>query len=512
MAVEKVTIEKNGAGEVFYQNKEMLSFYKPFKIVYAGDVISFVWFKDNDSLWARNFKRAIAAVLQIQGDKIGAFVEKEVSHKNRCSDCFVDRVGRRNRNRCSFSFLRNVNVFVLYSQAGIHGSCSNEYYVAAKADNHWAVRKTPELTTCDPHNGGIHSQRANVPVISCNQEHERTVVVGYEAIYDLSPRSGNSNSSEYLYSLNEAQIDGNSLLQTFESTGESQYIVSKLTLKLQSENELVNPIDVSTNMSRTPSLLIIEDHGADYTGGRQPLDWLALVRESIDLLVALADSLEDATLRLDEPYEGRVAEIIRLIGRFDFASLQTLYREINIGTSYRQETVRNLFYDIIPRVGTKASVLLTRDLIVKPSCKPTTAIQLLITLPFHISELSSELVSECEVLMSLGPERPDVKAAGVLSFATIVYNSFMAKKIDASVFDKYVKKYFDQFLSELTNRGMGLRALSPPLCVSHGFHEKKKSYSSSRWLRLRTKNAVPPGAAQFEAGQSGRISGPDHPR
>lgn len=291
-----------------------------------------------------------------------------------------------------------------------------------------------------------------MPVISCNLEHERTVVVGYEAIYDLSLRAGEGNSSEYLYSLNEAEIDGNTLLQTFESTGESQYIVSKLTLKLLSENELVNPIDVSTNMSRASSLLIIEEHGADYTGGRQPLDSSALVRESIDLLVALADSLEDATLRLDEPYEGRVAEIIRLIGRFDLASLQTLYREINIGTSYRQETVRNLFYDIIPRVGTKASVLLTRDLIVKPSCKPTTAIQLLITLPFHISELSAGLVSDVEVLMSLGPERPDVKHAGVLSFATIVYNSYVAEQIQKPVFDKYVKKYFDLFLSELMVR------------------------------------------------------------
>lgn len=78
LAVEKVVIEKNGASEVFYQNKEMLSFYNPFKIIYDGDVISMVSFKDSDSIWAKNFKRAIASALQIQGDKIGAYVEKEV--------------------------------------------------------------------------------------------------------------------------------------------------------------------------------------------------------------------------------------------------------------------------------------------------------------------------------------------------------------------------------------------------------------------------------------------------
>lgn len=331
-------------------------------------------------------------------------------------------------------------------QPGIHGICSNEYYVSEKSNGHYSVRKTPELNTCTPHFGAIHSHRANVPEISCSNDHEKIVIVGYEAIYDVSPIDANATAT--IYHLNEAQIEGNSLLQTFESTGESQYIVSKLTLKQLAENEVVNAIDVTTNMS--VSSLIIEEHGADYTGGRQPQDTSTLVREAIDLLVALADSLEDTT-KLDEPYEARVAEIIRLLGRCDLQSLQSLYREINIGTSYRQETVRNLFFDIIPRIGTKASVLLTRDLIVKSSCKPTTAVQLLITLPFHISELSNDLVDETEVLMSLGPERPDVKQAGVLCFATIVYYSYAADQIPKHLFDKYVKKYFDLFLSEYTS-------------------------------------------------------------
>lgn len=80
LAVEKVVVEKNGGpGEVFYQNKEMKEFYNPFRIVYTGDVITSISFNANDSIWSKNFKRAIASALQIQGDRIGAFVEKEVS-------------------------------------------------------------------------------------------------------------------------------------------------------------------------------------------------------------------------------------------------------------------------------------------------------------------------------------------------------------------------------------------------------------------------------------------------
>lgn len=74
-----MVVEKNGGtGEVFYQNKEMKEFYHPFQMIYTDDVITSISFKDHDSIWAKNFKRAVAAALQIQGDKTGAFVEKEV--------------------------------------------------------------------------------------------------------------------------------------------------------------------------------------------------------------------------------------------------------------------------------------------------------------------------------------------------------------------------------------------------------------------------------------------------
>lgn len=80
LAVEKITVEKqNGNAAVFYQNKEMQTLYNPFKIVYTNDTIQYIQFKACDSLWSRNFKRAIASAFQIKSVKTGAFVEEEVS-------------------------------------------------------------------------------------------------------------------------------------------------------------------------------------------------------------------------------------------------------------------------------------------------------------------------------------------------------------------------------------------------------------------------------------------------
>lgn len=56
----------------------MQTLYNPFKVVYDNDTIDYIQFKATDSLWSRNFKRAIASAFQLKNLKNGAFVEEEV--------------------------------------------------------------------------------------------------------------------------------------------------------------------------------------------------------------------------------------------------------------------------------------------------------------------------------------------------------------------------------------------------------------------------------------------------
>lgn len=271
------------------------------------------------------------------------------------------------------------------------------------------MRKTPVLYTCSPHSCGIHSHRSNLPETKCfDGESDKSVIVGIEATYNFIPHENHTASNADFanisrdYTLHAVHVEGNTMLQTFESTGETQLLYSKLALTFAASNEIVNAIDVHSNMAAQKSNLIVEEHLiGDVTGERQTFASDELVHGAIELLGALADSLENGHIHFDEPYEHRVIEVISHFGRCDLGSLKTLYQSINVGSSYRQEMMRNLFYDIIPRTGTRASVLLTRDLIAENLCKPTTAIQLLIALPFHITEMSAELVTDCEPLMRL---------------------------------------------------------------------------------------------------------------
>lgn len=56
----------------------MQMLYNPFKIIYGNDTIAAIQFKATDTLWSRNFKRAIASTFQLKNVKSGAFVENEV--------------------------------------------------------------------------------------------------------------------------------------------------------------------------------------------------------------------------------------------------------------------------------------------------------------------------------------------------------------------------------------------------------------------------------------------------
>lgn len=212
--------------------------------------------------------------------------------------------------------------------------------------------------------------------------------------------------------LRTATVKGMTMVQTFESTGEAQYISSELQLTFVDMNDdIANPLNVDTDMAAQDTTLELDDAGHDVTGGRQLETAEQQIKVANTLFGVLADRLENTDLNFDRPYDSSVADIIQVMGRMDFQSLQRLYNEIDIGTSYRQETIQNVFHEIVPRIGTRPSVLLTRDLIMEDRVKPTTAIQLLISLPFHIAELSHELVMDCEILLSLSKWRGNTLAS-----------------------------------------------------------------------------------------------------
>ncbi|XP_050084329.1 uncharacterized protein LOC126570542 [Anopheles aquasalis] len=382
---------------------------EPFRIAIANDTVLSVQFKLNEPIWSANIKRALASLLQAHGDGPGAYVVDE---------------------------------------QGIFGSCPTEYFVVNKS-NVYEISKTYGMDRCTIYPGAIYLTRSNIPQNHCISNKQPQAITSRIANYKLR------KLEPYRYMLTELDGTMRTNIRTLESYY-PQFLYSRVVLRYESHQVVTMDdgqtagrpvVDIVTGMSLLFSPILFDSPDLEATGGRSPKSKERLIKRTARLLNAMADNLEKIDNKLNEPYDETVSEIIRLMGTMELDTLKQLYEEINLGTSYRQETARNIFLEIIPRTGTTSTILLTRDLIMNKQVNPMTAVQLLISLPFYMAEPSQELVKECEVFLAVGADRPDIKHAAVLSYATMIYNTFVAGKLTADTFEKYVKMYFDLFLN-----------------------------------------------------------------
>lgn len=360
---------------------------------------------ENEPIWSANIKRAIASLFQLEGNsQNGAYVSNEF---------------------------------------GLYGLCQTEYYVVNSSDT-LLISKIYDMDRCAPYPGGIFEIRSNIPLNVCEEKqplaHAITSRLGEYTLMKL-------DKTKYLLKSINAETKSN--VQATESYY-PQFIFTKIAVDLESSNETgeADKITFDATKNRRLSGFTYVPPRQEATGGRAAKTSDQIVKTVIDSLVELSNRLEDVQLDFDEPYMNDVSEIVRLIETMDYETLKKLYDQIDIGTSYIQETSRNIFLEILPRAGSASSVLLTKYLVMEKHVRPTTAVQLLISLPFFISELSANLVKECEEFLHVGNDRPDVKHSAVLSYATIIYKAYVAGAISADQFEKYVKQFFDLFLSK----------------------------------------------------------------
>lgn len=362
----------------------------------------------DEPIWSANIKRAIASLFQVEGNSInGAFVSNEF---------------------------------------GLYGLCQTEYYVFNSSDT-LMISKIYDMDRCAPYPGGIFEVRSNIPLNFCEEKQPLAAITSRLGEYKLMMLP----DSKYLLKSIRAETKSN--VQATESYY-PQFIFTKVSVDLESQQPLDDAkMEIAFEQTETTILsgFTYVPPFKEATGGRAPKLPSEVVKTVIKYLVELANRLEDIKLNFDEPYMDIVSEIIRLIESMDYETVKQLYDKIDIGTSYIQETSRNIFLEILPRVGTASSVLLTKHLVINGHVRPTTAVQLLISLPFFISELSADLVKDCEEFLHVTNDRPSVKHSAVLSYATIIYKAFVARAITPNQFEKYVKTFFDLFLSKILN-------------------------------------------------------------
>ncbi|XP_059485386.1 uncharacterized protein LOC132202465 isoform X2 [Neocloeon triangulifer] len=378
---------------------------KPFVAVFSsGKVVSFEY-ESSDTLWSRNLKRSIVAQFQVDLKEF------------------------------SFELPR---VFTA-DEMGISGECKTENVIVygGKPDS-FVLRKSQDASRCK----GPKYWFDNLSLTSCST---------------TEPKSPISTSTERNY---ELQLEKSSVIikkiksrsvtsfQPLWVKGELQYIFINQTFTKESRDSISVPLVVSET---TPSTLTYEfqdsasGSGPDMVFERYSLttdELVALTRKS---LIKTADKLnEELGEDVNKLYDTSSYHLIAFMRHLDLKSLRQVADFAMLGTSYKDESIKQLFISYLPKVGTYSSVLLMRDLIVQRELDVKQSLKVLVDLPFNLRYPNVALLKECKGFLSLEDHDPAVRKTAVLTFASMVGKICQTGQCPPAILDEYVKILFSR--------------------------------------------------------------------
>ncbi|XP_046669753.1 LOW QUALITY PROTEIN: vitellogenin-4 [Homalodisca vitripennis] len=386
----------------------------PFRVVFQDGVLESLTVAPTDTDWSINIKRALLSLLQLDIKYIAAgelaFISEEV---------------------------------------GLYGKCKAEYIVQPFLGNLKHVKKILDLQSCWNHPITLWSSS---PKFICPNSYQTETVSYSEREYFIDMGAP--------MMIQNITARGSITLQPFQAQAEAHYSLVSQTLVLKDagaiEKELPFPSESANNAE-----LIYKELLLDATHGIPPANKTEVLQEISDMLKDMGNSLwwEVGARGLNNE---TVHNLINLMWWLELEDWEQLYSTVTLGTSYQQETMQHLFWELVPVVGSSQSALFIRDLVKTERIKGLLAGRLLVNFPFYQRKPTEDLLTQCEELLHLKPPvGKDVRYSAILSFATLI-DSTCARQCKADTIDRYAKLYLDRFTDsdEYEERMLYLQGLS----------------------------------------------------
>jgi GC-rich sequence DNA-binding factor len=167
----------------------------------------------------------------------------------------------------------------------------------------------------------------------------------------------------------------------------------------------------------------------------------SMLIESIHYMEMLPITEEVPTV--DELKDGQLlSRIYYILRMFELSDFEQVYQSFYKSTDKQEIRALEIFYKILPNIGTYYSAVFVRDLIANQKVKDYVASQLLYTLGVNMPHVSEEYLADFEVFYTWDVPT-QVKHASILTFASMVHNAFEETPHDTGV-EKYIKYYYNQ--------------------------------------------------------------------
>ncbi|XP_048485919.1 uncharacterized protein LOC105390424 [Plutella xylostella] len=405
----KTSIFSKHHGYVSYKKTEAAqSLQEPWEVDYQEDGnIDHLYVSPQEPLWATNMKRALSFNMQLKRD-VGTYYNIESCLYQTYKDCQVVYVANGNT-------IRKYNALHILSENSGYNSWMSVPMDFSKA----AFFGGPEAMYSGP--GDYNGPLDNIGTA------DRT--------YELDDKIG-------LMSL-----DLKSVFQ-HKTRSHIMAVITELSLNYDSDAPLdkIDKLDlVKTNKQYVSRGYI------DPTNGIRNLTQADLRNKTYEILLHIASKGIDAdniVRNASKIHSLDFVNLLKTMSQLDYAALHKLFEDMVLGTSYDIETSRNIFLEVLPHVRTNACALFIKYLVIEQKSKieDATLLSLVRKLPFNVANHSQQLLEELEVFTRLGLDfSEDIRYAGILSFATLVYKAAEVRRVKQDYFDNIVVKYFRMY-------------------------------------------------------------------
>lgn len=372
--------EKHGEHSVPIEEK-MHDLMKPFKVIYdtTGKVMS-ISSHSTENDYVTDMKKAIAAVIQLDISKIQ-----------------MDLQGKQH----SFTT----------EEQSIQGKVNVFYNVVPEGDK-LVVTK---LLNTDTHHT-LHHVMTNTQKSICEAKSDYPYTQYSKRHYVIEQgKSGNKVVSE-------VTAKGGIVLHLFKGK-EGHYLYTYQKMHLLEVKPVQHHMEVVSDHHE--NVMSHTVHSEGYSKGlKETIDPQQLKSEIIRLLGKAVDYLHENHVHMDTPdvMKGQLINRIKsMLSMCDAPVLQQIHDTLKQKTSEHDTQIFELYHQLLPFVGTHASLLHIKEMVMNKKVKDNLAVHMLQVMSMHVKAPTQQVVTDMEDLINLdGSVSATVRKVAILSFSILV--------------------------------------------------------------------------------------------
>ncbi|XP_016841173.1 uncharacterized protein LOC100677991 [Nasonia vitripennis] len=393
---------------------------KPFLVVYGEDgQFQGVKFLNDDASWSINVKLSIASALQYNGTIV-------------------------KKGKSNISYFQN--------EYTIHGNCrvSNDFITKPKGNKKGKIiRLTKNYVPkyCSEYPRDIF----DVSFDQCFKQLADDNISSVNKVYEIHVQGKSTKLMKYEGDEIETRMpylhksDG-LVLRTKQTIVYEKSDAKRLSGSIFNEERLVQ--DVIYDKTTT---YVADGARNDITQGRHDFG-KGNVTKVIELLKASYDYMNSDRFIKQDPdikNSNNINKIFDSLLFFDYNSTKVLWNELNDQEKTDKNIfIRKIYLDILCYVGTDASAATIRDAIRFGEITDTEAFDVLSKFPQYVLEPKEDILEAMEILLHLDEKiSHDVKKAGILGFASLVYRIYEDHS-DVTIPER-LEKYLQYFNNKL---------------------------------------------------------------